>query len=452
MHRSTLQPCVFALALTACVGDIGTGDEPGGPGDETEQKLVPSSPTIHRLTAPQLQNTYRALFGEPLQVPTDLPKDDVLYGFSSIAAAATTISSLDAEKYESATYEVLDQVWLDPQRRDELVGCQPQAVSEACVRIFLEDFAKKAWRRPVDPQEIDGVLAVGEGVAADLGGDVQQGVKFAVATILQSPGFLFRVEVGEPAPDREGMLRFTSWEMASRLSYLILDAPPDDELLAAAEADTLTDPEVVRAEAQRLVDDPRARQALGRFFGDFMTIHKLDALDKSPDKFPAFSAALGPAMRIEIERMFENIVFEEVVALVGAPLARRLRALTLEIYDAAATFARERGVILADTKFEFGFALDASGRPGDELLLIDEVLTPDSSRFWPAEAWRPGAEQPSFDKQFLREWLLEQVRAGAWAKRPPGPELPPDIVARTLERYEEAFRRLWGSPAQGAPA
>jgi hypothetical protein len=312
MHRTILGPGVLALALAACVGDIGTGDDkPGGPGEPNAQAFVPSAPTIHRLTAPQLQNTYLALFGEPLVLPTDLPKDDLLYGFSSIAAAATTISSLDAEKYENATYDVLDQIWADAERRDALVGCTPATVSDACVRSFLEDFAKKAWRRPVDPAEIDGTLAVGEGVAADLGGDVQQGVKFAVASVLQSPSFLFRVEVGEPAPDREGMLRFTSWEMASRLSYLILDAPPDDELLSAAEADTLTDPEVIRAQAARLVDDPRARKALGRFFGDFMTIQKLDHLDKSPDKFPAFSATLGPAMRVEIERMFENIVFEE---------------------------------------------------------------------------------------------------------------------------------------------
>lgn len=139
----------------------------------------------------------------------------------------------------------------------------------------------------------------------------------------------------------------------------------------------------------------------------------------------------------------ENIAFAEVRALVGEPLALRLRSLTLALYAAAATYALERGVILADTKFEFGFALGPDESPTDELLLIDEVLTPDSSRFWPAEAWRPGAEQPSFDKQFLREWLLERVRAGAWSKQPPGPELPPAIVARTLERYEEAYRRLW---------
>ncbi|HMN95759.1 MAG TPA: phosphoribosylaminoimidazolesuccinocarboxamide synthase [Phycisphaerales bacterium] len=150
-----------------------------------------------------------------------------------------------------------------------------------------------------------------------------------------------------------------------------------------------------------------------------------------------------PASKAE-EGHDENIGFAEVVALVGEPLAHRLRDLTLAIYSAAAAHALERGLILADTKFEFGFAIDADGRTSDELLLVDEVLTPDSSRYWPAESWRPGAEQPSFDKQFLREWLLGLVRSGAWTKQPPGPELPGEIVERTLERYLEAHRRLWG--------
>lgn len=310
MHVRSSGASLLVLLLAGCVGDIGSDDKKGGV-DPNADAFIPSQPTIHRLTTAQLQNTWVALLGEPLVLPTELPNDDLLYGFTSIAAAGATISSLDAEKYENATYDVLDQVWADAARRDELVGCVPSAVSDPCVREFLEGFAKKAWRRPVEAAEIDGILAVGEGVSADLGGDVQLGVKYATATVLQSPSFVFRVELGEPDPEREGQLRYTSWEMASRLSYLILDAPPDDMLMLAAETGALTNAEQVRIEAARLVDDPRARPALTRFFGDFMTIQKLDSLDKSPDKFPQFSATLGPAMRLEIERMFENIVFEE---------------------------------------------------------------------------------------------------------------------------------------------
>jgi phosphoribosylaminoimidazole-succinocarboxamide synthase len=120
----------------------------------------------------------------------------------------------------------------------------------------------------------------------------------------------------------------------------------------------------------------------------------------------------------------------------------RLRALTLAIYSAAAEYALARGVILADTKFEFGFALGADGTPTDELILVDEVLTPDSSRYWPADTYEPGRDQQSYDKQFVRNHLLALVAQGAWNKEPPGPELPADIVQATLRRYEEALERL----------
>jgi phosphoribosylaminoimidazole-succinocarboxamide synthase len=99
-------------------------------------------------------------------------------------------------------------------------------------------------------------------------------------------------------------------------------------------------------------------------------------------------------------------------------------------------------VILADTKFEFGLALDAHGNPTDELLIIDEVLTPDSSRYWPADRYEPGRDQPSFDKQVLRNWLLGEVAAGRWNKEAPGPQLPEAVVALTLDRYRELARIL----------
>jgi len=138
----------------------------------------------------------------------------------------------------------------------------------------------------------------------------------------------------------------------------------------------------------------------------------------------------------------ENCTIEQVAEQVGDELAERLRMLSLQIYRAAAERALDRGLILADTKFEFGFALDAAGAPTDRLVLADEVLTPDSSRYWLEESVRPGAEPSSLDKQFLRDWLLAEERAGRWNRTPPGPQLPPDIVRRTRERYERAAELL----------
>jgi phosphoribosylaminoimidazole-succinocarboxamide synthase len=129
----------------------------------------------------------------------------------------------------------------------------------------------------------------------------------------------------------------------------------------------------------------------------------------------------------------ENIPYETVVNMIGAETASRLRDLTLAIYKKAAEYARSRGIIIADTKFEFGVV-------NGEIILADEVLTPDSSRFWPAETYSPGGAQPSFDKQFVRDYL-ESIR---WDKTPPAPSLPEDVARRTSEKYKEAYRILAG--------
>ena len=129
----------------------------------------------------------------------------------------------------------------------------------------------------------------------------------------------------------------------------------------------------------------------------------------------------------------ENVSFEHVVSLIGEDLTKRLRDLTLEIYSRAAKYAETKGIIIADTKFEFGFV-------GDELVLGDEVLTPDSSRFWPAETYKPGGAQFSFDKQYVRDYL-ESIR---WNKQPPAPGLPEEVAAKTGEKYRQAYRALTG--------
>jgi phosphoribosylaminoimidazole-succinocarboxamide synthase len=138
----------------------------------------------------------------------------------------------------------------------------------------------------------------------------------------------------------------------------------------------------------------------------------------------------------------ENISFERASSLIGKELAERVRAISLEIYRRAAAYAEPRGIILADTKFEFGiFYQRARERAAsDDLVWIDEALTPDSSRFWPAAHYSPGGPQASFDKQFVRDYL-ERMQ---WPKTPPGPELPPEVVEATRAKYREAYRILAG--------
>lgn len=157
--------------------------------------------------------------------------------------------------------------------------------------------------------------------------------------------------------------------------------------------------------------------------------HRLRPGLREADKLD--SPIFTPATKAE-EGHDENVTFERMASDVGNELASRLRDLTLSLYSRAAAYAASRGILIADTKFEFG--LDDSGG----VVWIDEALTPDSSRFWPADAWRPGGSPPSYDKQFVRDWL----ESTGWDKTPPAPTLPPDVVAGTLNRYREAFDRL----------
>ena len=152
------------------------------------------------------------------------------------------------------------------------------------------------------------------------------------------------------------------------------------------------------------------------------------------DPFP--EVLFTPTTKAEVGHD-ENMSFEEVVDMVGQEMAERLRDTTIEVYEYARDFARERGILIADTKLEFG-TIDG------ELILIDELLTPDSSRFWDLDGYEPGKSQPNYDKQYVRDWL----DAAGWDHEPPAPDLPEDVVGRTTERYAEAFKKLTGRELQ----
>ncbi|MBO4311565.1 MAG: phosphoribosylaminoimidazolesuccinocarboxamide synthase [Desulfovibrionaceae bacterium] len=159
--------------------------------------------------------------------------------------------------------------------------------------------------------------------------------------------------------------------------------------------------------------------------------HRLPAGLKESDKLdpPIFT----PSTKAELGSHDENISMAEAEKILGAETARAVRDVSLAIYNEGRSWAASRGIILADTKFEFGFV-------NGELTLIDEVMTPDSSRFWPAQGYEPGKSQPSFDKQFLRDWLSEQP----WDKTPPPPAVPDAVIEETCRKYKEAYRLLTG--------
>lgn len=162
---------------------------------------------------------------------------------------------------------------------------------------------------------------------------------------------------------------------------------------------------------------------------------KLPAGLKNASKLP--EPIYTPAAKAEVGEHDENITFEKTVEMIGLDLATRIRDISIAIYKAASEIALKKGIIIADTKFEFG--LDKDGA----LVLMDEVLTPDSSRYWPVEGYQEGINPPSYDKQFLRDWLeTATVNGQPWSKSPPAPTLPQDVIEKTSAKYQEALTRL----------
>ena len=158
---------------------------------------------------------------------------------------------------------------------------------------------------------------------------------------------------------------------------------------------------------------------------------------KNASKLP--EPIFTPAAKAAVGEHDENITYERVVEMIGASLAEKIKTVSIALYETARDVAASKGIIIADTKFEFG--LDPNGN----LVLMDEVLTPDSSRYWPADQYKEGVNPPSYDKQFLRDWLeTAQVQGKPWSKSPPAPHLPQEVIAQTAAKYKEAWERLQG--------
>ncbi|MEF8833296.1 MAG: phosphoribosylaminoimidazolesuccinocarboxamide synthase [Halofilum sp. (in: g-proteobacteria)] len=253
----------------------------------------------------------------------------------------------------------------------------------------------------------------------------------------------FDVILPTPIPGKGGLLTTLSNFWFARLGHVI-----GNHLLDVDLTDVLPDPgERAQVEgravvARRLRPLPVEAIVRGYLIGSGLRDYEasggiggiplpagLQRADRLPE--PIFT----PSTKASVGDHDENIDFGRMAELAGPEYAERIRAASLRLYAEAAEYAAERGLIIADTKFEFGIA------PDGELVLIDELLTPDSSRFWPADGWRPGENPPSFDKQFIRDWL----ETLDWDKTDPGPEVPPAIARETAAKYREAVERLTGS-------
>jgi hypothetical protein len=412
----------LALASTWCAGcdgalDSGPARPHGISSRPPAEVLEPAPATIHRLTRLEYESTLRDLLPSGIALPTELPEDTTLNGFTRLGASTLAIPPRDVEQYEAAAYHVLEQVLADDARRSEFFGCDLEASGSTCLREFIARFGARALRRPLESDEIEALATLATETGAR--GGPWRGAMFAASAILQSPHFLFRVEIGEPDPADASRLRFTSWEMASRLSYLLWSTTPDAELLRAAAAGELVEDAGLRAQIERMSVDPRARVAVARFFYEVMSLDRLASTAKDPDLFPMFTETLRSSMREEIEAMFADVydrdadvreIFSTDAAFVDAELAA--------LYGVPEPPAGERRLVRIPASEERGGVL---GRAGILAMWAHATLN-----------------SPTLRGKFLRINVL-------CGDVPPPPEgvttdIPPPVGAETLRQRLERHR------------
>jgi hypothetical protein len=318
--------CLLGLSLVGGCAD--PQDRPAAPDRGDEPAAVPAPAQLRRLTDAEYRNTLVDLFGEDLVLPVSLEPDLEVDGLVAVGAAQAAISPLGVERYEDAAYLVAEQV-AEPGRRSRFADCAqpagPGGPDDACAEAILGPLARLAWRRAPTDEELGTLVSLSRAASAALGG-FDQGLAYGVAAALQSPSFLYRVEVGEGG-------RFSATELASRMSYLLWAGPPDDALLALGEDGALLDPEVRRAEAERMLDDPRARRGLRAWLDDWLGLDTVPSLAKDPTLFEHWGDGVGLAAREQTLATFEWLVFEaegdvrDVMTTRTAVLDRSLAAL-----------------------------------------------------------------------------------------------------------------------------
>jgi hypothetical protein len=307
---------VLAASAFGCVGDIG---EPNGPASgalscDDEGAIFPGRAPIRRLTRFEYNNTVRDLLGDDTEPANAFPSEELGNGFGN-DADAQSVSSLLAETYSSVAEDVALRATASPDalaRLDPCAGSITQATDPqtelACATSAIERLATRAFRRPLAEGELDELMALQQAIRAQA--DFRTSLAAVIEAILQSPDFLYRVELGEPDPDGSKFRRPTGYEMATRLSYFLWGTQPDELLLEAATSGELSTKEGVHAHASRMLDDPRSRPVIRFFFDNLLPIANLSRLERDDFFFPTFSSATGALMREETQRFLEYEIFE----------------------------------------------------------------------------------------------------------------------------------------------
>jgi hypothetical protein len=332
MRRGRILPLEIVASLAAmvgassCIGEIGDGgatlgdggvtvgngpDPQGAPGSGAgtggPSCTVPSPglAPLRRLTQSEYNNTVRDLLGDPTRPADAFPPDQQVGDFTN-TAVALTVPPLLAQAYQSAAEQLAG---VAVKNLSTLVPCDPTKTGEdACAQQFVAAFGKRAYRRPLTPQELDGLFALYQTNRS--GADFANGIQAIVEAILQSASFLYRIEFGDVAQPMGRAVPLTSYEMASRLSYFLWGSMPDGVLFAAADAGQFATKEQLAAQARRMLKDPRARPAVQQFYTEWLTLDRVAGAVKDPTTYPQFTATLQSAMQKETLAFIDWVIWQ----------------------------------------------------------------------------------------------------------------------------------------------
>lgn len=359
--------------------------------------FAPSEPALPRLTTAQYKNVIRDLFGPSIQVP-ELEPDQRLYSFSIIGAATTTLSEHGVELYSQAAFAIAKAVFSDSALRQTIVGCTPSTpLDDACLSQYLTSFGLRAWRRPLGPSELERYKALATSVGL---GEPWLALEHVTAALLQSPYFLYRVELGEADAEKPGWHRYLGHEMAARLSFLLRNSLPDNELLAAAERGELSNKAGVVAQATRLLDEALPTEAMmSALYSEYLDLPLLDEV-----KFPD---AMDPAQTLA-ESMQREVL--DIVNRIALRQSADMRTLfTTQSVASNRDLASLYG-LPPSTAVELSPAQLAVDAPRAGILTTGALLTLNN---------RPNRTSPTIRGLFIRQRLL------CGTVPPPPPGIPP---------------------------
>ncbi len=266
---------------------------------------LPPSAGLRRLTREEFGNSLRDLLG--VTVALELEPDTRLDGFEKVGAGRVAVSPVGTELYQRAVYQALDSLWADSSKLGLVVNCDP-ASDPSCAASVISRFGRRAWRRTLSSDEVTRYVGVANGTGKVLN-DPQAGLENALAGLLQSPNFVYRVELGEADPTNSTRLRYTGVELATRLSFFLTNSTPDEALTSAAEHGELDSPGGISQHTQRLLATPQGHESIRGFARELFNLPAVDTVPKDPALYPELTPTLRASLREEVERMWETAAF-----------------------------------------------------------------------------------------------------------------------------------------------